>query len=122
MFVLVTPILAPCEFAQCFERARLAQQMKYDTLAALCGITRPRLMQCLAGGDFSMRKLWLLTQDEDGRRFVEALLQEISLARGLREWDGVVAALLKATSAITTGAAMAKAQLTRETREERKSA
>ena len=111
---LITPIVPLDEFAQCFERARLGQQLKYDTLAALCGVSRPRLMQCLAVGDFSMRKLWLMTQDEDGRRFVEALLQEISIARGLREWDGVIAALLKVTSAVTNGAQMAKATLRRE--------
>ena len=112
--MLVTPIAPISDFAACFERARLSQQMKYETLAALCGVTRPRLMQCLAGGDFSFRKLWLLTQDEDGKRFVEALLQEISLSRGLREWDGVIAALLKAAEAIVGGAQMAKATLRRE--------
>jgi hypothetical protein len=122
MFFLVTPIAPLCDFAACFERARLTQQMKYETLATLCGVTPARLRQCLAGGDFSFRKLWLLTQHEDGRRFVESLLQEISIARGLREWDGVIAALLKATSAIVDGAQMARAGLRREQTDTRRSA
>mgnify|MGYP006958842320 CR=1 FL=1 len=42
-------------------------------------------------------------------------------ARGLREWDGVIAALLKATEAIVGGAQMAKATL-RDVKDERRTA
>lgn len=125
LFLLVTPVVPRVEaeaFAACFERARLRCELKYEALAALCGISRPRLMQCLTTGDFGMRKLFVLMHDADGRRFVEALFQEISPAHGLREWDGVVAALMKATHAITDGLQMARASLRSEHRDERKSA
>jgi len=108
------------DFAGCFERARRGCGLKYEAIAIMCGISRPRLMQCLTDGSFSMRKVWRLAQDTDGRHFVEALLQEMSLALGLREWDGVIAALLKATDAIVGGAAQAKATLRSEQGEQRR--
>lgn len=119
----ITPIVYDREWAACFERARLSVGLKYDTVAAMLGVTRPRLHQMLHDGDLGIGKLMKLARstDPEGRQLLEAFFQELSLVGGLRHWDGVLAGFMKLTEALATTMVMAKAT-SRGSQQERKSA
>jgi transcriptional regulator with XRE-family HTH domain len=123
VFFGIAPVIYSREWAACFERARLATGLKYESIAAMLGITRPRLHQLLNDGDLGIGKLMRLAHagDPDGRKLLEAFFHELSLVGGLRHWDGVIAGLIKLTDAIANGMVMAKAS-TRNSQQERKSA
>lgn len=120
----ITPIVYDREWAACFERARLSTGLKYDTVAAMLGVTRPRLHQLLHDGDLGIGKLMKLARstEPEGRQLLEAFFQELSLVGGLRHWDGMLAGFMKLTEALAHTMVMAKATTRHSPQQERKSA
>lgn len=119
----VTPVIHGAQCSQCFERARLKCELKMDTLATWMGITRPRLCQMLGSGDLRISKLLLLATHDDGRRFLEAFLNELSVVMGLHQWDAIASGLKQFNEILHHSMRMAKASLRRvEDDETRKSA
>lgn len=118
----VTPVIHGVPCSQCFERARLRCELKLETIAGWMGITRPRLCQILGAGDLRIGKLLVLATHAEGRRFLEAFFNELSLVMGLRQWDAIASDLHRINEIFHTTMRMAKASLRSVEDDERKRA
>lgn len=71
-----------------FEAARQDARLTKDQIAHVYGTTREQLYQQLrgvGGAHLSLTRLYLMAQDEDGRRFLRAYIQNLTTSWGIPE-------------------------------------
>lgn len=79
-------VFVKAAIVRCRDRAGL----KHEALAALMGISGPQLsMQLQPGGHLSLTRLLLAADDDDGKRFLQMLWNEVAEFCGLENADAV---------------------------------
>ena len=119
---LLGAVVTSFPWAEALDRARDVAGLKDEAVALLMGISRVQYSQQKHGqGHLSMQRLSMLASDADGLVMLKAFTAEWAAFHGITDLE-LAGEWLRGAIQHFTRLRMAKAQLTRETREERKSA
>lgn len=113
MFILAMPVPSGNRLliGQAMRVARAVSGLKLETIGALMGDLKASVIAEMERGDREpqLSRLYAMTRDDDGRRYVEAFTQEFASICQVEQTDRLVSEISKLFALVKTR--MAKAEL-----------